>query len=203
MDTILCTPMSLAREKTKLCIKCSTKFNYRVHNQLYCSPKCKRKDYYLKYIDRERSYYHKDIKFNESKLKKRKEYMKQWRLNNKDKMSKQKRIYYDRRMKEEEIFKLKHNISTRVRSYLKKYNYKKESSIIEILGCSPIELKRHLEKKFTEGMSWEMMGSKIHVDHIIPLASAQTQEEVLKLCHFSNLQPLFARDNLIKGAKIL
>ncbi len=51
-------------------------------------------------------------------------------------------------------------------------------------------------------MSWENMG-KWHVDHIIPLATAKTEDEVIKLCHYSNLQPLWAEDNWAKSDKIL
>ena len=52
-------------------------------------------------------------------------------------------------------------------------------------------------------MSWELMGLHIHIDHIIPLSSAKTEEEVYKLFNYTNLQPLWAKDNLIKSNKIL
>jgi hypothetical protein len=71
----------------------------------------------------------------------------------------------------------------------------------EILGCSTEEFLQHLESKFTEGMSWENQG-KWHVDHIIPISSAITTEELEKLSHYSNLQPLWAKDNLEKSDKI-
>lgn len=51
-------------------------------------------------------------------------------------------------------------------------------------------------------MTWENRG-EWHIDHIIPLASASTEEELLALCHYTNLQPLWAFDNLSKGAKII
>jgi hypothetical protein len=52
-------------------------------------------------------------------------------------------------------------------------------------------------------MSWELLGQHIHIDHIIPLSSAKTDEEIYQLCHYTNLQPLWAFDNLSKGSKIL
>ena len=72
----------------------------------------------------------------------------------------------------------------------------------KLLGCSYEEVREHLSKQFTEGMSWDNYG-EWHIDHIIPLASATTEEEVLKLYHYTNLQPLWAKDNLSKGCKIL
>lgn len=70
-----------------------------------------------------------------------------------------------------------------------------------MLGCDWSHLKTHLESKFTDGMSWENR-SMWHIDHIIPLASAKSIEEVVKLCHYTNLQPLWAEENLSKGTKI-
>ena len=71
----------------------------------------------------------------------------------------------------------------------------------EILGCSWEYLKQYIESKFQDGMTWGNHGyTGWHVDHIIPLASANSLEELEKLCHYTNLQPLWAIDNMIKGA---
>ena len=60
----------------------------------------------------------------------------------------------------------------------------------------------YIKSKFTEGMTLENYG-EWHIDHIIPLATAQSIEDVKRLCHYTNLQPLWAQDNLRKGAKII
>ena len=94
-------------------------------------------------------------------------------------------------------------VRNRINVFLRKNNITKKNQTFNIVGCSPEFLKEHLEKQFTEGMSWELMGKNIHIDHIIPLSSAKTEDEILKLCHYTNLQPLWAEDNLKKSDKIL
>ena len=81
-------------------------------------------------------------------------------------------------------------------------NITKNNKTFEIIGCTPQELKEHIEKQFTEGMCWEKIGEHIHIDHIIPLSSAKTEEEIYNLCHYTNLQPLWAEDNLKKNKNI-
>jgi hypothetical protein len=101
------------------------------------------------------------------------------------------------------IYRLKSIIRARLRIFIKSKNTTKNNSTFDIVGCTPEFLKEHIEKQFKEGMSWELMGKYIHIDHIIPLASAKTEEEIYKLCHYTNLQPLWAEDNLKKGDKLL
>ncbi len=82
----------------------------------------------------------------------------------------------------------------------------KSGSAVSDLGCSIDELKVHLESKFQEGMSWDNYGKfGWHIDHIIPLSSFDLtdREQFLKACHYTNLQPLWAIDNLRKSDKIL
>ena len=113
------------------------------------------------------------------------------------------RNYYNKRRNNDVLFKLSSNIRSRIRVYLKSKNIKKNNKTFDIVGCTPDFLKEHLEKQFTEGMSWELIGKHIHIDHIKPLSSAKTEEEIYKLCHYTNLQPLWAKENLSKGKKIL
>lgn len=98
--------------------------------------------------------------------------------------------------------KLKNNLRHRVYLFLTSKSKVKNKKTEEILGCDYMFIKDYLETKFTEGMSWENYG-KWHIDHIIPLSSAETEEEMYKLCHHTNLQPLWGEDNLKKGNKIL
>ena len=91
----------------------------------------------------------------------------------------------------------------RARLYAALRNMQKKGSAIKDLGCTLPELKRWLESNFKDGMTWENYG-EWHIDHIIPLSRVDlTREEHLrKVCHYTNLQPLWATENLAKGNKI-
>ncbi len=80
---------------------------------------------------------------------------------------------------------------------------KKTSKTFEVLGCTPQFLKQYLEQKFLDGMSWNNYGYYgWHIDHIIPISHAKNEDEIYKLCHYTNLQPLWAKDNLTKNNKL-
>jgi hypothetical protein len=83
-----------------------------------------------------------------------------------------------------------------------KHNFKSKSTL-KLIGCSIEFLKFYLERKFEYNMNWNNYG-KWHVDHIIPCASFDlSNPEEQALCfHYTNLQPLWAKDNLKKHAKI-
>jgi len=72
----------------------------------------------------------------------------------------------------------------------------------DFVGCEPSILIKHIESQFVDGISWDNYG-KWHLDHRIPLSMAKTEEELYKLCHFTNLQPMWAEENLKKGSKII
>lgn len=103
--------------------------------------------------------------------------------------------------KKDNISKLKSNISSLVRKSFRVKGYTKLSKTHEILGCDWDTFKIHLERQFLPGMTWENR-SEWHIDHIVPLASAKTEDDVIKLNHYTNLRPLWAKDNLEKGAKM-
>ena len=86
-----------------------------------------------------------------------------------------------------------------------KGNYKNGSAVKD-LGCSIDELKTYLESKFQLGMTWDNWSKDgWHIDHIKPLSSFDLtdKKQLLEACHYTNLQPLWATDNLSKGDKII
>lgn len=100
------------------------------------------------------------------------------------------------------MFSMKVRLRNLIRNSFRKQGYSKKSKTNSILGITFEEFKIYFESKFIDNMSWDNMG-EWHIDHIIPLSSAKSEEEMIKLCHYTNLQPLWGKDNLIKGDKIL
>jgi len=144
---------------------------------------------------------------------KRKEYNKKYYEENKEKLkenvrkyyqeNKKRKIEYERKRQREKwqndpMYRMIMNQRRSVRRFLKANKYTKNISTEKLLGCSPEELREHLRKQYQQGMTDENYG-EWHIDHIIPLSSAKSQEEVDKLFHYTNLQPLWAIDNLKKG----
>ena len=103
-------------------------------------------------------------------------------------------------------FRAKKNVRQRIGKILKRLlssnHPNRKASKSQLIGCSRIELKSHLENQFTQGMSWDNYG-KWHIDHIKPLSRFNLHDfkELEKATHYSNLQPLWAKDNLLKGDK--
>ncbi len=112
----------------------------------------------------------------------------------------------NKKRKEEPAFRLRKGISRSINAALKKQGgSKKGFSIFDKLPYSFDDLKKHLESKFDENMSWENYGPYWHVDHIMPqsmlLFDSMEHENFLKCWCLENLQPLEAKENLKKGNK--
>ena len=139
-------------------------------------------------------------------------YYKTWRAKNKNKVQvhrrtrnsslegkKYNREYRKNKYKSDPAFKFSASIRSRISTLCS--GIRPERSTVQILGISFKEAKQFLESKFQLGMSWDNYGDW-HIDHKVPLSSAKSSEELEKLCHISNLQPLWALDNIRKSNKI-
>lgn len=97
-------------------------------------------------------------------------------------------------------YKLSELLRRRLRDTIKgKY---KSGSAVKLLGCMIEEFVIHLENQFTDGMTWQNHGMYgWHIDHILPLSSFDLEDpkQLAIACHYTNLQPLWACDNLRKG----
>lgn len=118
-----------------------------------------------------------------------------------DKLNEYSRNYVRERRKTDKVYALKENIRGRFRYELAKRGETNQIKANQYLGCSWLELRAHLESQFTDGMTWDNYG-QWHVDHIVPLAIAKDRTQLIELCHYMNLRPMWAFDNISKGAKI-
>jgi len=131
-----------------------------------------------------------------------KNYKVKYHEENRELIALRRRDSYNKRKVEDPQYKLSKSLRNRMTVAIK--NSFKSGSAISDLGCTIDELKQHLESKFLPGMDWSNWTKEgWHIDHIRPLASFDLtdREQFLQACHYSNLQPLWATDNLKKGAK--
>lgn len=123
---------------------------------------------------------------------------KEYRLRSRDHINKYKRELYQKN-KLNPLFILKKRIRNAVRRGFIQNGYAKNSFTYQILGCDYDFFKEYIEAQFTKDMTWD----NIHLDHIKPLNSATTIEEVYQISHYTNFQPLLAKDNIIKQDKLI
>jgi len=182
------------REKNPIKVKESKKEYYNKNRDKINE---KNKNYRLNNIDKILLYREK----NKDKLKNQSS---KWRKNNIDKKREWEKEYLRKKYKDDVLYKLSKNVRTRLREFLKINNMSKNNTTFNFVGCTVEELKLHIENQFVIGMRWDNHGVHgWHIDHIIPLSSAKTEEDLCKLCHYTNLQPLWAKDNMTKGNKIV
>jgi len=132
-------------------------------------------------------------------------YIKEYRENNIDKIRQIKRDYERNRKARDPLYKLISNFRTAIYQVLKESNVEKNGHYFDILGYTPEELIIHLEKQFTEGMTWENYG-EFHVDHKLPISSFNIKEigdeEFMKCWCLDNLQPMWGEENIRKSNKL-
>ena len=96
--------------------------------------------------------------------------------------------------------KFKDRIRSRTKSAFRRIKENKPTKTETLLGCDWLTAKEHIESFFKDDLNWDNF-NEWHIDHIKPLCSANNVDELLPLCRYDNLQPLMAKDNLIKGGR--
>lgn len=131
-------------------------------------------------------------------------YQRKYRELNKEKLYEQRKSWRDNRLKNDPLFKFSCNVRTLIGNSFKRGNnqFRKNAKSEAILGCTIEEFKSYIESKFKYNMSWENR-NEWHLDHIYPVSLATSEEEIVRLNHYTNFQPLWAEDNISKGKKIL
>lgn len=169
------------------------------------------KNYYQENIEERKVYDKKYVKKNKEKIAKyqkeyyrknlseKKEYDKQYFEKNRNKIYQRIKNKYD----SDEMYRFKQTVRNAIRMSFKRKGKYKNKRTEEILGCSFETLYQYLLNTYKDIYGEEWNGTdEVHIDHIIPLATVSTEDEIIKLCHYTNLQLLKAKDNLEKNDKL-
>jgi hypothetical protein len=128
-----------------------------------------------------------------------------WKNKNKDHINEYSKKYYHNRKEQDNLFVLTRRARGVVLSSFKRAcsgRYTKGDKTEEILGCSFFEFMKHIENLFKDGMSFNNHG-EWELDHKIPISSANSEKEIVKLNHYTNFQPLWKLENRLKSNKII
>ncbi len=203
----------MSYQKLKQCIECKVSYTAHSANSKRCS-ECRRlvrnarerdrrlrKHEHALEVSREwhRQYPNYNQEWRQQNLEHCQQYSEQYRVDNPEVFKKARK---KQRQRTDPYYRLSRNIRARIHQALKRQRKGVRNSVLEYIGCSVVELKEYLEERFVLGMSWSNYG-QWHVDHIEPLAKFDLgdEQQLREACHYSNLQPLWATDNLRKGAK--
>lgn len=200
--------------ETKMCVKCGLEKNkddfykryYKKTGKIYSRIVCKKCE-----CEQTKKY----VENNKEKVRK---FKREWQIKNEEKLGivrkrktknstlsiQEQKNQWRREKKKDPIYKLKYQTSSMIRNCFVRKNYKKTTKTMKILGCDYQFFISHLLKTYKDnyGIDWDGI-VEVEIDHIYPLSKAQTEEEVIKLCHYSNLQLLTKEDNRKKRDKIL
>ena len=218
---VICRKCKLEKVNNKKCKNCSSNYNKEYHSKNAERLRLRRREHYDNNRERElekvktRRKENPDLykEFDKNQYQRRKEYQKEYnriyRENNKE-YFKNKRKSWKLGKENDPMYKLCNSIRC---SILKSISgkYSKSLKTSEILGCSFEDLKVYLELKFETWMTWENRGKYNgefnygwDIDHITPISSAKSEEDIYKLNHYKNLQPLCSKVNRdIKKDKII
>lgn len=141
--------------------------------------------------------YHNRIKDNPAYKEKKRLATLEWGSKNKPRRNR----YLRQKKLSDPLCRLKQNTINLIGWAFRKDGYSKRSRTQQILGCDYAFFKAYIEQRFLPGMGWHNR-SEWHLDHIIPVSSAKTEKQLLKLNHYTNFRPLWAKDNMAKGDKM-
>ena len=210
-NKILCKDCMRSRKreniKAKLCNKCGivkdiTDF-YKKKNGYCCYCKsCMDKSNKEWYKNNKEKVRERNKRYREENKGFMKECTQNWKSKNKEHIKEYKRKKYHKD-KKDNFYKLKIQTRHLIFKAFERKGYKKGSKTEEILGCNYETFINHLLETYKNnyGAEWDKIES-LHIDHVIPISTAKSEEEIIKLNHYTNLQLLKAEDNLHKSNKL-
>lgn len=182
-----------------------TKKRYKINNKDKINEQARKhyKNHRKEMLEKHKIYYDK----NKKRLS---DYNKKYRLNHLEEINKREKTYREtrnlrqkERLKNDNIFKFKRQIRDVIRQSFKRKKFVKKESTEKIIGCNYDFFIEYLLNTFKNNYGYEYDNKEIvHIDHIIPLSTAKTKEEIIKLNNYTNLQLLKAKDNLEKSNKL-
>lgn len=203
IESKICTKCDIVKDKiyfTKddrshdgLCASCKECFMiYRSFN------KERTREYNKKYqIENKEVLLEKQSSYRERTRERTREYNRNYKKINREKINK----YYSDRKKNDAFFKFKLSVRNLLYNSFKRGFSVKNKRTTEILGCSFEEFRMYIEERFNDNMTWDNYGSYWEYDHIIQLAIAKSEDELLRLNHYTNFQPLEVEKNRSKNYK--
>jgi hypothetical protein len=211
MDKMICKVCNIEKELSEFPFQNKKSNKYHKHCKK-CKAKLCRERAFKKLSEEQK------IKFllKKEKLKLKKEAPPKIKLTEEEKKEKRKktaREYVRNKKNNDYLFKLKANIRTLISNSITKFSFKKKSKTSKILGCSFEEVKLYFESKFEPWMNWDNYGNPKDgiyepnktwdIDHITPTSNAVSEEHLLELNHYTNLQPLCSYYNrFVKSNKL-
>lgn len=139
----------------------------------------------------------------------KKDRVKDYKLKNAEKIKIKNAEYRKKRKENDPIYFFTERIRRMILYSFNTKNLKKTNKTTEILGCNFGDFKQHIESLFEDWMNWNNRGNskipktKWNIDHIIPLATAKNEEDIIRLNHYTNLRPLCSKENRDKGDTII
>lgn len=198
------TQYSRAHRTPNVCQFCGKEFMHKYHNTKYCSNECKTaatrlsayrrlydplisKDDFLRIYENGKAFV---FAGRES------EYLKEYNDTNHDSISEKRK----RRLENDEVADYALKIKKQVQQVYARRQKRVKEKLYSILGCQADEFVSYIDSLLKDGMTPDNYG-EWQLDHIEPISSARTREEVERLCHYTNYQPLWKIDNRKKGSK--
>lgn len=137
---------------------------------------------------------------NDKYIESHKDYVKE-----RSKKYQQQRIEYNRhKTQTDPKFRFRRTVWTLINKYMRQKGYTGTKKVWEIVGCDFETFLSHIQGQFEEGMSLENYGigqGKWNIDHIVPISQAESNEDIERLNHYTNLRPMWSIENIRKGKK--
>lgn len=183
---------------SNLCKKCAIAYQAEYRERTVEKRKAYRHKYYLAHRDVTRE---KNDRWMKEHQEQYDEWVKSWRKRTREHRNKLRREWHRREVKNNPVYVSTGRVRCLIRQSIRKNGYSKGTKTAKILGCDFNTFWEHLLQTWEDNYGNPWAGEEYDIDHIVPLATAKTEKDVIKLCHYTNLQMLTPKDNRKKWYK--